>query len=463
MMIDNTERTSENISPDLNYDGMNSRFEESSHHLSKPTFSNRRLRICIVNEFFYPDDAGGTGAVLSTLAETLKASFNNIEIDIVTSSNLYRKEVASLPSYEEWSGVHIYRLDAPDAKGRNAVSRLYANTILSVKALTFLLRKRQYDAILISTAPPTLVSAAHLYKIFTKTPYIYIVYDLDPDRAIVLKVLKANGKGAQILRRLQKSWLHAAVGVVVLGRCMQEYLSRVYAVPDERIHMIPIGSDPDAIVPLTRNTRFRVKSGIDGFVVCYSGNFGRYHNFDTILDAAKNLSVINPDIQFVLVGGGAQKKHIEERVETEKIGNVHIFPFVDQADYADLLATADVSLVTLEPGMEGLCVPSKFYSILASGRPTIALVSPNSEVARVVMEADCGVQVGQGDAEALAHAVQNLASNPQRVDEMGKNARVILLERYSSTHISRAYYEAIIATLENISPSSQRISTNSTP
>jgi glycosyltransferase involved in cell wall biosynthesis len=163
------------------------------------------------------------------------------------------------------------------------------------------------------------------------------------------------------------------------------------------------------------------------------------------------------------VGGGAQKKRIEESVEKENIRNVHLFPFVDQADYADLLASADVSLVTLEPGMEGLCVPSKFYSILASGRPTIALVSTNSEVARVVMEADCGVQVGQGDAEALARAVQDLASHPQRVDEMGRNARVILLERYSSAHISRAYYEAIIATLENSSPSSQRISINSTP
>lgn len=406
------------------------------------------LRICIVNEFFYPDDAGGTGAVLSSLAESLRASYPNVQIDVIASSNLYRKAVSNLPAYEEWNGIHIYRVAAPSAKGLRPAQRLAANAVFSAKALFRLLRKKSYDAILIGTAPPTLVCAANAYKALTGTPYLYIIYDLDPDRAILLNVLKEDGLVAHVLRRLQRNWLHAASGVVVLGRCMREYLNRVYALPEERISTIAIGCDPVSITPLPKASRFRAVQGLTGFLVCYSGNFGRYHNFDTILDAAKRLAATDPTIQFALVGGGVQKKRVEERVEREGIRNVHLFPFVEQADYADLLASADVSLVTLEPGMEGLCVPSKFYSILASGRPTIALVSPTSEVARVVAEADCGIQLEQGDVQGLADTVLYLASNPQRAEEMGENARAVLVERYSSVHTARAYYEAIVAAVE---------------
>lgn len=405
------------------------------------------IRICIINEFFYPDTSGGTGTVLTSLAETLQENYDQVSTDVITSSNLYRAEAESLPAYEDWKGIHIHRVSAPNAKGLKPLRRLLANTIFSAKVLFKLLRQKRYDAILVGTAPPTLALIAHIHKILTRTPYLYIVYDLDPDRAVLLQVLKPNSLVERILRRLQRQWLHAASQVVVLGRCMTEYLNRTYKVPLDRLKTIATGCNPNFIRPLSKDTQFRAKHGLNGFLVCYSGNFGRYHNFDTILEAAKRLHADHPEIQFVLVGNGVQKAHIAERIQKENISNVHLFPFVADEEYNDLLASADVSLVTLEPGMEGLCVPSKFYSILSSGRPTIALVSPKSEVALVVQEAKCGVQVGQGDVEGLMHAIVYLATNPEKAEQFGNNARKALLENYSNAHVASAYYKAIVATV----------------
>jgi colanic acid biosynthesis glycosyl transferase WcaI len=402
------------------------------------------MHICIINEYFYPDNAGGTGTVLSDLVRSLRETFSDIEVDVVTSNNLYRQQSVPLPAYEEWNGVRIFRLATPRPNGLSPLLRLGANLLFCLFALTKLMRLGKYDAVLVGTAPPMVAMCAQFLKWLKGTPFVYIVYDLEPDRSVTMKMLSEAHPAARIFRASQKRWLHSAAKVVVLGRCMQERLSKVYSLPLGKIEVIPIGSDPEEISPRSRQSRFREKHGINGFVVLYSGNFGRYHNFDTVLDAAAILAQCKSSITFVLVGEGAQKEHIAQRIAAEKIGSVRMFPFVSKEDYADLLATADVSLVTLEPGMEGLCVPSKFYSILASGRPTIAAMSPVSEVARVIDESQCGVHFAQDSADDMVSVLRTLADDPGEVDRLGRNARAILLEKYSTGHLALQYHATLI-------------------
>ena len=399
------------------------------------------MRICIVNEFFYPDSTGGTGTVLSDLVRSLRETYSDVEIDVVTSKNLYRDASAHLPAWENWNGVNIHRLATPRPNGLSTPLRLGANLLFCLFALGKLARLGRYDLLLVGTAPPMVAISAQALGWLKATPFVYVVYDLEPDRSVTMKMLAQNHPVARLFRGSQKRWLHAASKVVVLGRCMREHLEHTYDLPGHRIEVIPIGSDPNDIVPAPRESRFRARHGIEGFVILYSGNFGRYHDFDTVLDAAKALKGAARSIQFVLVGGGAQKAHIAQRIADEKIGNVRLFDFVSKEDYADLLASADVSLVTLEPGMEGLCVPSKFYSILASGRPTVAAVSPRSEVARVIDEAQCGVHLSQGDAGQLVSVLTHLAAHPAEVERMGRNARRVLEEKYSTQGLAGQYYD----------------------
>ena len=279
-------------------------------------------------------------------------------------------------------------------------------------------------------------------------PFVYVVYDLEPDRSVTMKMLTPNHPAVRLFRRHQKRWLLSAAKVVVLGQYMGEYVTQTYGLPARHVEVIPIGADPQEIVPGSKQSRFRAEQGLDGFVVLYSGNFGRYHNFDTILDAAKALGETRPDIRFVLVGGGAQKDHIAARITQENLRNVGLFDFFPREAYADLLASADVSLVTLEPGMEGLCVPSKLYSILASGRPVVAAVSARSEVARVIDEAQLGIHLGQGDTEQMVAALTFLADHPAETEQMGRNARQALEDKYALEVLARQYltvlHEAVL-------------------
>jgi colanic acid biosynthesis glycosyl transferase WcaI len=411
------------------------------------------LRACLINEFFWPNDTGGTGTVLADLVSTLRDQYGqDVEIDVVTSRNLYRSSSGAqkepLPEREEWNGVRIRRVPAPDTTGKGAVTRLIGNTRFCTAALAALReehRKRHYDLILVSTAPPMLPAVAALFKRLTGIPYVYVVYDLDPDRAVVLNVLREGSLVARTIRFCQRRWLHQAAKVVVLGRCMCQHLQSAYHLPEDRISVIPIGSNPEEIRPLPQKaSAFRREQGLgDAFVVLYSGNFGRYHNFNAILDAAKEVASLASRVQFVLVGAGAQLGSVTQRVKEEAIPNVHLYPFVDAKDYPDLLAAADISLVTLEAGMEGLCVPSKFYSILASGRPVLGLMGKDGEVARVLVEENCGVRVDAGDANTLASVIIALATRPEHCAEMGRNARYALESRFSNQQIAASYREVM--------------------
>jgi len=408
--------------------------------------ANFTMRICILNEFFHPDTTGGTGTVLSNLARTLCDNYPNVQIDVLTSRYQYRGD-NKLATFENWHGIPIRRLSTPRASQSSTVLRLIVNVLFSVATFLRLMVGRKYDLILVGTAPPPLAMAAHWIKRLRGTPYVYVIYDLEPDRAVSMKVLSPTNPLVSLVRKRQASWLRASAKAIVLGRCMRDHLRENYQLPASQIGVIPIGADPEEVDPRNKDTRFRAEQAIDGFIVLYSGNFGRYHNFDTVLDAAKRLKAEQKKITFVLVGSGHQKDHIAHRIQNENIDNVKMYPFVPKDDYADLLASCDVSLVTLEPGMEGLCVPSKFYNILAAGRPTLAIMSQRCEVAKVIMETDCGVQVNQGDTEQLVRVLTELSESPDQVEQMGKNARRALVQNFTSISIAEQYYRVFAEAL----------------
>jgi colanic acid biosynthesis glycosyl transferase WcaI len=395
------------------------------------------MRLCILTEYF--DDTGSTPTILSNLTGYLREKYPQLSIDVITSRNLYRGD-ENLRSCETRNGINVIRLNTPKSNGRSTLLRLTIGMIFTLAAMRRLFAHGRYDLVLVVTNPPSAPIAAQLFAKIRRIPYVYVIHDLYPDVATVLGVLAPTHPIARFLRRLQRGWLHSAARVVVLGRCMRDHLVQHYELPTERIEVITNWCDPSEIVP-SETSSFRQQRHLDGVTVLYAGNFGRYQDFDDVLDAAARLRDVEPHITFVLVGGGAREEHIKQRVASEELHNVKVFPLVGHRDYPDVLAAADIALVVLARGAEGVGVPSKFYNVLASGRPTIAVVAPNSEVALALNEDNCGVQVTQGDPDRLAQVVRELAGDAERRKRLGHNARQALLQRYTLQQVGDRFWK----------------------
>jgi glycosyltransferase involved in cell wall biosynthesis len=250
------------------------------------------------------------------------------------------------------------------------------------------------------------------------------------------EVAEAVGVGANplmrgfygLLRSLRDASLLTASMNVVLGERMAE---RVAAAGVQAITIIPNWSDGREIRPVARSENvLRNEWGLDGrFVVGYSGNLGRAHEYRTLIDAIALIEETAPahpqaePVVWLFIGGGALYDGFREEVAARALTSVVFKPYQPRERLSESLSAADVHLVSLKPELEGLIVPSKFYGVAAVGRPTVFIGDPHGEIATVVARHDCGLSVAEGNSRALADAILALATDLSRREAMGTNAR----------------------------------------
>jgi len=387
---------------------------------------------------------GSTGTALSQLARHLKDNYQ-VEIDAITSKHLYRGEQGKLAPREDWQGIRISRVSSPPTRRDSSIARLAAGFWFSVLVFFRLLFGPRYDLVLVVTNPPALVLAARWLKKVRGTPYVYLIHDLYPDVAVGVGHVSASSAVTRAARRMQRTWLHAASKVVVLGRCMKTHLANHYGLAEQNMAVVPNWADPQHIRPIDPDlTEFRAANGLRGFVVLYAGNFGVHQCFEDILAAARLMLDRDDDVTFVFTGDGAKKSYIRETIEADGLRNARLFPFVPHEKLEDLLGSSNACLITLEKNMEGLGVPSKTYNILSAGRPIVAILSKESEVARVIEDHDCGIRVDYDNPQALADAVKRLCSEPETAARMGANARRALEECYTLEKAAAGFHEVFV-------------------
>jgi len=291
------------------------------------------MRICLLTEYFYPDQAGGTPQVLSNLSRFWHDEIGDVQLEVITSANLYRGEQTDLPRFDNWNGIRIFRLRTPKSNRPSTLLRLLAGAAFSFATLLKLLRRPKPDVVLVVTNPPTLPLAAKLYSRLRGVPYVYLVHDLYPDVATALGVLPRESRVALAFHAAQRGWLHGAARVVVLGRCMRDYLTEFYELSADKIAVVTNWSDEKRITPRSTDTDFRRAHGLTGFVALYAGGFGQYQNFDAILDAAAILEREGVAATWVFVGEGARKEAIQSRIAAG-LSSVRLFPFVPDEAFA---------------------------------------------------------------------------------------------------------------------------------
>jgi glycosyltransferase involved in cell wall biosynthesis len=187
------------------------------------------------------------------------------------------------------------------------------------------------------------------------------------------------------------------------------------------------------------------------FVVGYSGNIGRVHEFGTILDAAEKLK-LSGNILFLFIGEGAQRNWIEEEAERRGLKNIMFKPSQPREQLGISLTVPDVHLISLKPSMEGLIVPSKFYGIAAAGRPSIFIGNKNGEIARILEKAQCGFSVEKGEAEKLSHIIRELNDHLDRCPSLGKRARDLFEERFDMRHAMGAWQSVLNGAANPVQP-----------
>jgi glycosyltransferase involved in cell wall biosynthesis len=314
----------------------------------------------------------------------------------------------------------------------------------------------RHDVVICLTTPPFIALIGLVLRWMKGSRFVFWTMDLYPDVPLAAGVIKRGSLAHRIFAALDRFCLRSADLVVVLGRCMQD---RVLAngVPPARLATITPWSDPEEVpnIPTRRfspsfdtvaagratvadlkpflagTNGFRDEWDIgDRFVIEYSGNCGVGHDVASVCEAMLALRD-DDDIRWVIVGGGVAWPRIEEFIVQHGIRNVVLRPYQPRSRLGELIALGDVHLVLVADGFEGLLIPSKFYGVMAAGRPTIYVGPESTEVAQVIEEEKCGFVIPNGNTNLLVGAIRRLQRDPVLALTMGMRGRRALEQRYS--------------------------------
>jgi colanic acid biosynthesis glycosyl transferase WcaI len=276
-------------------------------------------------------------------------------------------------------------------------------------------------------------------KWLKRIPLVHEVQDLWPDWAQTADMgLRPWWFG--VLERQEKIIYRVANAIVTISNGFKRAL-QARGVPTTKLHIFPNWANEENFRPLNRDKALAEREGLaDRFNVVYGGNIGTAQALHVALDAAAALTDY-PDVQFVLIGDGVDRSHLEEEAKQRGLDNVRFLGGRPQSEIAPYFAWADVLFVHLKHNPEyEITIPSKTYAYLASGRPILA--AANGDVAALVREIDAGLVCNPEDAAALAETVRIFyqMSEVERA-AMGQRGRQAFLRQFSRSITIGRYNE----------------------
>jgi glycosyltransferase involved in cell wall biosynthesis len=405
--------------------------------ISNPPLQNYSpIDLKIINQFFPPDYAA-TGQLIEELAHNLK---NFGRVDVFTSQPSYAFDRDDSPRLESHESLLVRRSQSARFWPQRIRGKAVAGAIFFVRTALHLLRHAdRRGLVLLTTAPPFLPILGYLLSRVCKIRYVCLLYDLYPDIAIELDVIKKHHWVAKLWDRFNRLTWKRAAAIIVLSESMKERILAKQPGIEHKIVTIPSWVDSEQIVPrLKQDNWFAQEHGlVEPFTVLYSGNMGRCHDMETLFEAIVRLR--KTPIRFVFIGSGEKRKDFQQRVDEMGLTNCLFLPYQPRENLPYSLTACDVSIVSISEGMEGLVAPSKLYSALASGRPIVSICPENSYLNEVFAEANCGMSVRNGDSQGLADYLYRLSQNPQLTQELGRSGRDYCRKNYTSEKIAQDY------------------------
>ena len=389
-----------------------------------------------------------SGAILATqLAQDLSAK--GMDVTFLTSAPSYPAGKV-FPGYRnlfyqiEWqNGVRVIRTWSYISPSKSFFIRIINQITFSISCFFVGFFSGKYDIIFSYSPPLPLGITASWLSSLKRIPWILRVEDLFPDTAIAGGVLR-NKTAIQILYWVEKRIYKKATHISLISETFKDILISK-EIDLNKISVTPVWADPKEIQPSEKENSFRKQQGVNGkFIILYTGNIGHTSALEDILLVAENLKN-NSDFVFFIIGEGIKKNQLELFAREKELNNIHFLPYQKRELIQEILAAADLCLVTISHEVSDFSLPSKIFTYMASARPILAISPENSEVANLIKKANCGINVVNGDIEDIIASIQRLYHDPELCTEMGVNGRGTLEEKYSRNVCINAFRQIILA------------------
>ncbi len=399
------------------------------------------MRILLYSSNYYPEPIG-IAPLMTELAEGLVKRGHSVRV-VTAMPNYPERKI--YPGYrhqlykrEVRNGVEIDRCFVAIRPKPGLIGRVLLEGSFAFLSFFKAITGWRPDVILSTSPSLTACLPVAAAKAFYGCPSVLSLQDILPEAAVQTGLIK-NRLAIKVFEQLEKFAYASATKISVITPSFAHNL-RCKNVPADKLECISNWVDTNIVQPMPKgSSAFRIAHGLEGkFVVLYSGNIARTQGVRTIIRTAEQMQH-NPNIRFVIVGEQSQLMELEELRQELGVENVILRPFVSDADFPDMLAAADISLIMQKHNVVGFNMPSKTQKIMASGRAIVASVPRHGSAAEAVFESGSGLVVEPESPTELTKAIQALYDDPKKVEELGNRGRQFALDNYSFHQALNAY------------------------
>ena len=389
-------------------------------------------RVLLIYHFFHPDTVV-SARLFSDLAEDLQKA--GMQISVFTCNRLIRSDT-QLAAEENWHGIRILRFSRPGfAQGSN-IGRLINSAILQLKWIwAFFRMRKEFDAVIVGTDPQFCYFMFPFFRLANrKLTICHWVFDLYPE-AILVNSPKWMKIAASLIKPMLPL-LYRRVNIMAdIGSCMRDRVKQYKhnAVCETLTPWALV--EPSEIPPACPEMRKEL-FGDAKIGLLYSGTVGYAHDLTDFIKLARTCREKKIDAAFCFAGYGNRYKELIKSITPEDT-NIRLAGFASEKDLERRLSAADIHLISLRPGWEGIVVPSKFFGALAIGRGVLFAGADNGEIPQWIKQHHIGELLSDDTPEWLGKMIRN----PELICEMQKNAFDSYNAHFSRTIVSQGWID----------------------
>ena len=410
------------------------------------------VKIFYLSQYF-PPEMGAPSARVSELSRhwaqrghqvTVLTGFPNFPTGIVPPE--YRSRLRHLVATENMEGVRVVRTWLWPLPNRKARERMlnYSSFCLSSAGTGLFLSRPE---VVIASSPQLLVGASGWWLARCKrVPFILEVRDLWPESLSAVGMGESSSRLHRALGRIAGFLYRESDHIVVVTPAFKDHLVQHWGVPPRKISTVENGVETDLFAPRSPDPQLRKELGGEGkFLVCYIGTIGMAHGLETLVEAAAKLRESAPQVQFLVLGEGAEKENIAALVRSRNLTNIRIVGQQPREKIPLYITACDACLVLLKKTpLFKTVIPSKMLEFMSCGRPLILGV--DGQARSILDEAQAGIFVEPENSEQLGQAITRLAADPGLAARLGGNGRRHILAHFSRPQTAETY----VRTLESV-------------
>jgi glycosyltransferase involved in cell wall biosynthesis len=369
------------------------------------------MNILIISQYFWPENFK-----INDLAESLVEK--NHSVDVLTgkpnypSGRFYDGYTFFSPRKENHNSIRIRRVPLVP-RGKAGGFRLMLNyfSFAFSSCAHILFHHKKYNAVFVfATSPITVAFPAILYRRLHKTKTLLWVLDLWPESVTAASSIRSKCILKLLAKMVKFIYMHVDK-ILISSRGFRASIEEK-GISSEKIWYAPNWAESFYERPQAIDEKKYRNLMPEGFKAMFIGNIGEAQDCEALLAAAKHLADAKSNVQLIMVGDGRKKAWFEREIQRKQLANVHFLGRFLPQEMPNLIAHADVLLVSLkdEPIFE-LTVPARIQTSLASAKPIAAML--NGEGAAIIKEAKAGLTCSAGNARSFAENLQKLSKCTQ--------------------------------------------------